>query len=270
MVKKIKIRLSGISGKIYFYFLIGFFIAGYVFFLTSYQWMPVSSSAKALTPLGTEKAWNGKKITVIRWDYCEKKQEMEVELDIRNTSFDGQNTYDFSVQVRGGGEATVTPVIEEPDWIIVQINDVPKNWGEILLRVDQETYNETTTGALKLFTNTNDVNRVDQIETKDWNGYRRNRFETQIASYEEKINSNLEEIEKLQEEKEEIAAEITRLSEAKMYQTQEEQEETDQSMAEAQKEIAQKDASILQLQEENEELNEKIVLQQKQMEEVLQ
>lgn len=267
MIQKIK---KNFSGKMYFYFLIVFFIAGYGFFFSSYQWMPVTSSANAHTPLGEERAWNGKKISLIRWDYCESSQKMEVELDIRNTDFDGQNTYDFSVLLRGGDEATVTPVIEEPDWIIVQINDIPKRWSEILLSIDQKKHNDTTTSALKLFTNINDVNRVDRIETKDWNGYRRNRFETQIASYKEKINSNLKEIEKLQEEKKDIVTEITRLGNAKKYQTQEEQEETDQSITDAQKEIGKKDASVLELQDENNELKEKIVLQQKQMEEVLQ
>lgn len=269
MIRKLKKQISGISGKMYFYFLIAFFVLGYIFFFSSNRWMPVTSSANAYTPLGQEIVWNGKKVSVIRWDYCENSRKMEVELDIRNTAFDGQNTYDFSVVVRGGGEATVDPVIEEADWIIVQINDVPERWSEILLSVDQENYNDTTSGVLKLFTNVNDVNRVNRIKKKDWNGYRRNRFETQIVSYQQQIKVNMKEIEKLQKEKQHIFTEITRLSNAKKYQTQEEQEETDQSITDAQKEAAGKDASVMQLQEENEELKEKIDLQQKQMEEVL-
>ena len=254
---------------LYFVSVFVLFIAGYLFFFTSNYWMPVSSSATAFTEVGRELSWNGKGVTLIRWDYCEKDRVMEVELDIRNLAYDGQNRYQFSAKSRGGKQITVTPIIEDEDWIILHLEDVPKRWSEILLWMDQREYTDQTAGALKLFTNINDVKQVDQIEIKDWTGYRKQRFENQITLYQDQIAEYQQEIADNQNKIQEIEAEITRLSGTKKYQTMDEQAQTDQSIETARKEIAKKEQEILDTQGEVNQLTEKVSLIQKQMEEVL-
>ncbi|MDE6852901.1 MAG: hypothetical protein K2J67_10550 [Lachnospiraceae bacterium] len=255
--------------RLYFVSVFVLFIAGYLFFFTSHYWMPVTSSATAYTAMGRELSWNGKGVTLIRWDYCEKDHVMEVEIDIRNLAYDGQNQYQFSAQSRGGKQITVTPVIEDEDWIILHLSDVPKRWSEILLWMDQKEYSDQTAGALKLFTNINDVNLVDKIETKDWAGYRKQRFENQITLYQDQIAQYQQEIDGSQNKIQEIEAEIIRLDGTKKYQTMDEQAQTDQSIETARKEIAKKEQEILDTQGEINQLTEKVSLIQKQMEEVL-
>ena len=265
----IKQSISHYRGTFYFITVFFLFIAGYLFFFTSNYWMPVTSSATAYTAMGKELSWNGKGVTLTRWDFCEKDHVMEVEIDIRNLAYDGQNKYLFSAQSRGGRQIAVTPVIEDGDWIILHLANIPERWSEILLRMDQKEYSDQTAGGLKLFTNINDVNRVDRIETKDWAGYRKQRFENQIILYQDQIAEYQQENTKCQNQIAEIKTEITRLAGIKKYQTVDEQAQTDQSIESARKEIAKKEQKILETQEEINQLTEKVSLIQKQMEEVL-
>lgn len=265
----IKQRICSYGETLYFVSMFVLFIAGYLFFFTSNYWMPVSSSATAYTSMGRELSWNGKGITLTRWDYCEKDHIMEVEIDIRNLAYDGQNRYQFSAQSRGGRQITVVPIIEDEDWIILHLVDIPDRWSEILLWMDQKEYSDQTADALKLFTNINDVKRVDQIETKDWIGYRKQRFENQISLYKDQIREYQQEIADSQNQIQEIEREIVRLDGSKKYQTMDEQMQTDQSIESARKEIAKKEQEILDIQVEINQLTEKVTLIQKQMEEVL-
>lgn len=268
-MKFIEQWISQYCRTLYYILVIFLFAAGYLFFFTSNYWMPVTTSATAYTAMGRELSWNGKSITLTRWDYCEKDHVMEVEIDIRNLAYDGQNQYQFSAQSRGGKQITVTPVIEDEDWIILHLADIPERWSEILVWMDQKNHSGQTADALKLFTNINDVNRVDKIETKDWTGYRKQRFENQIALYQDQVAGYQREIADSQNKIQEIEAEVTRLYGTKKYQTMDEQEQTDQSIESARKEIAKKEQEILDQQTEINQLTEKIKLIQKQMEEVL-
>lgn len=265
----IKQCIRSYGETLYFVSVFVLFIAGYLFFFTSNYWMPVSSSATAYTEVGRELSWNGKGVTLTRWDYCEKDQLMEVEIDIRNLAYDGQNRYQFSAQSRSGKQITVTPIIEDEDWIILHLVDVPERWSEILLWMDQKEYSDQTAGALKLFTNINDVNEVDRIETKDWAGYRKQRFENQITLYQDQIAEYQKEIADNQNKIQEIEKEILRLDGSKKYQTVDEQVQTDQSIENARKEIAEKQQENMDTQDLINQLTEKVSLIQKQMEEVL-
>ena len=72
------------------------FLAGYVFFLSSNLWMPVSGNAERLTPIGQTSEYEGRRVTLISWTYGTSQEEMEVEIDVVNRRFDGIDTYAFS------------------------------------------------------------------------------------------------------------------------------------------------------------------------------
>lgn len=249
-----------------FIFPIFFFIGGYLFFFTSNIWMPSTMGASAWTNIGETGTWNGREITLVRWDYCEKSNTMEVELDIRNTVYDGINSYDFSVIDGKGNRPDTEIIIEEPDWVIVQIKNVFKNWSELQLRMDME--NNSSGEYYKAFTNVNDVNRVATIEKKDWLGYQIGRFESQITAHKEEIKQDKKAIHKLEKEKQEIKKEIARLQEGKKYETTSQQEDTDKVIADAEGKYSNAEKSILIYQEDISELEEEISLLQKEMEEV--
>ena len=254
------------KGNLRFFLILFVFTGGYLFFFTSNAWMPAGSSANALTPPGQETVWNGRTVSVTRWDYCEKSSVMEVELDIRNTAYDGQNTYRYSALEKLGGKLSVSVILEEGDWVILRITDLPKRWSEVSLRMDMAEHAESA-GLLKLYTNVNDVNRGSSIEERDRDGYRKVRFETQIQTYQNMIGSLQDEIRDLENEKQEISRETARLQEGRQYETLEQQRATDQAVAEAESKYKSAEAEIAEKRAEITEMNERIVLTQKQMEE---
>ncbi len=254
------------KGNLHFFLILFIFIGGYLFFFTSNSWMPAGSSANALTPTGQENEWNGRTVSVIRWDYCENSGMMEVELAIRNTSYDGQNTYEYSALEKQGKNLSVKTVLEEADWVILQIADLPRRWSEISLRMDMKEDAESL-GLLKLYTNVNDVHCVDRIVKKDRDGYLKARFETQIAAYKSAIESLQGEIQNLEKEMQEINSEIARLQESRQYQTEEQQTATDRAITEAESKYKSAETEISGKQAEIAEMNERITLTQKQMEE---
>lgn len=254
------------KGNLRFILILFVFTGGYLFFFTSNAWMPAGSSANALTQLGQESEWNGRTVSVTRWDYCENSGTMEVELDIRNTSYDGQNTYEYSALEKMGGKLPVSVILEEADWVILQITDLPKRWSEVSLRMDMTEHAESM-GLLKLYTNVNDVSRVNSIEKRDREGYRMVRFETQIQTYQNMIGSLQAEIQDLESEKHEISRETERLQEGRQYQTLEQQRATDQAVAEAESKYKGAEAEIAEKQAKITEMNERIALTRKQMEE---
>lgn len=261
-VKKIKSSIS-------FILVVFLFIGGYTFFFTSRYWMPVGSDAERLTKLNVVNAWDDdREVTIIRWDYCEKSSSMEVELDIKNLSFDGNNTYDFSAVESINGKMKVETVLEEADWVIIRLTELPKRWSEISLRIDKQEPDEDDT-TLKVYTNVNDVNRVEQIIDKDINGYRKGRFEMQLAAYQKQISDVENEIQSKTEYIEEIQGEIARLETEKQYQTEEQKAETDKLIADANSRMASEQEAIVKLQDEIVEVNERIAMLQRQMEEVL-
>lgn len=264
---KIKDFFRKVKGNLYFYIVIFLFIVSYGFFFTSNRWMPPSSAADALTAIGRANGWNGRVITVLRWDYCEELQEMEVELDIKNSTFDGYNSYTYSAMERSGKFPKVEVMLEEADWAVIRIKDVPERWSEIFLNIS--IGENPDAGGLAVYTNVNDVNRVKHLEKKDWEGYRKGRFERLIQEYENQIAADESQIEALEKQNEQIALEIQRLEEDREYQTSEEQMETDGIIQEAQKQEVQNTDKVRLLKEEITQLQEKISLTKQQMEEVL-
>lgn len=260
-----KLKWKNILNNMSFLFPIFFFIGGYLFFFTSNAWMPSALSATAWTEIGEVSTWNGREITLVRWDYCKKSNTMEIELDIRNTSYDGINSYDFLALDTKGNRPGTEIIIEEPDWVIVQIKDVPEKWSELQLRMDMEN---NSTGYYKIFTNINDIHRVNAIAKKDWNGYRIGRFESQMTVCQEEIRQDKEAIQKLEKEKVEIKKEITRLEKGKKYETTSQQEDTDKVIADADGKYSDAERTILAYQEDIAELEEEISMLQKQMSEV--
>lgn len=255
------------KGNLPLFLLVFFFAGGYLFFFSSTVWMPASSSATLLTPLAEDTQWEDRTFQIVRWDYCEKTGTMEVELDVQNNAYDGIDKYLYSAKDRKNSDLTVETVIQEPDWIVLQIKKIKKNFGEMSLRIDMPAEKKEA-DTLHLYTNMNDVTRVDTLKTKDRAGYQRGRFEIQIENYQKTIAGKEKQILSLGKEKEQMQEEINRLQKKTAYQTEEQKEETDTQIKDIQGNIATKEEEIQKLQTESEELKERIVLANKQIEEI--
>ena len=252
------------KGSLAFYLVLFFFAGGYLLFFSSRAWMPASLSASLQTALGEEVEWAGRSIKIIRWDYCEETERMEVELELCNDTFDGVDQYRFHAAVRGGsGSPVVETVIGDPDWIILQIRDVPGSFGEISLRMDLPQEQEGVE-TLKLYTNVNAVNRVSSLEKKDRTGYRKEKVLLLIEGYRKEIQEKQDSIKTLENQDREMQEEIGRLQKDTGYLTEEQKQEAEDRIMEIEGDRKGKAGEVGKLQREIRELEERIRLAEKQ------
>ena len=260
-----KIALRKNQESFSFIIVIFLLLGGYLFFFTSTLWMPPSADASYLTKVGTEVAWDDRTVIINRWDYSEKQNEMEVEITVNNKSYDGNNKYSFSaVELRGTMLKTEVELSDE-DWIVVKIKELPNRWSDISLRMD---VNGKNTSTLKLYTNLNDVTRVKKIDTLDYVGYKKKRFNIEIANYEKQIKDNQAQQKKLSDENEEIAKEIERINNEKTYQTDSQKQESDSKIAEAQNNITNNEKTINELDGDINEIRQRIEMTKKQIQDL--
>lgn len=252
------------SGNRLFFFLVFFFTGGYLFFFSSMAWMPKSVAANLVTPLGEDTQWKNRTFRVIRWDYEESSGKMEVELDVSNDSYDGKNQYSYAAVDRAADKLKVETVMEKPDWIILQILGVDDDFGEMSLRIGMKG-NDAEEEALRLYTNTHDVNRVSSLVKKDEIGYRSQRLQMDIENNQQVISKLESGIQKLQKESEEMQKEITRLKESIEYQTLEQQEDTLSRVNEIQGNCTANSDEIAKKQQEIEERKTRISLLEKEI-----
>lgn len=212
-----------------------FFIGGYLFFFSSRYWMPTSGEAERYTQIGQETEWDDKEIQLIRWDYSQKQAIMEIELDLKDLTFRESHTYEFSAMETSHGPLEVSTVLQETNWIIVQIHNIPDRWAEISFRI--ETPDNEDAGTLRMYTNIADVHYVDRIETKDRQGYQEARLENEITMYENEIQNLQDQIKEEEDRIARIQKEIYDLQERRGYETQEQAEESEALIEEAQTQI---------------------------------
>lgn len=223
--------------NIFFSIVLFLFIGGYAVFFTSRFWLRIPVQSGNATKIGTVVDWNDREVKLIRWEYSEQQKEMEVELDITNKRYDGINRYKFSAVDLNGNPLYVDKIIEEDDWVVLQIKDLPSRWSDISLRIDMPKESEDTT--LKLYSSLQDVKKVRKIVKRSRTDYQLLRCDSQIADYNKKIQKAEQKQGKLNQENLRIDDKIAELKEKEVYQTDEEKENTEQliSDAESQKQM---------------------------------
>lgn len=233
------------------------FVGGYLFFFSSNYWMPANLSAKLQTELRENINWGERTVQIRRWEYLEADAVMEVELDVTNHSYDRKNHYYYSALDRSGKQLTVEAVLEESDWIILRISEIKKDFGEISLRLMKSENDEN---ILRLYTNANDVKRVDSLPKRDKAGYQVLRLQEDMAVYEKQNQSYEKKIKKLQEKTARMLEEIEHLQSKSSYQTEEQLLETDERVKEIQAEMEENEESVASLTEKIKENRKRIDL----------
>lgn len=246
--------------------LLAVFLGGYAFFFSSNLWMPPSGNATKQSPLNREMEWEGRMVTLLRWEYAKDEHKMEVELAIENMSFDGITAYTYYALDSSNRKLKVTPVLEDSDYVVLQLTGISSRWSEVSLRIElpENAGGTEEASTLRLYTNVVDVQTVEKLPVLTRKGYLMKRLEEQVAHYEEEIKVLWQEIQSQGEYQENCEEEIQRLTGNKKYQTEEEIAETDRLIqtarqkTEASKEsVHQLEKSIAELQEKIEKTNEK-------------
>lgn len=254
---KLKDRLNLKKNKeaIRFFIIIFFFVGGYAFFFSSTYWMPASADASYLTKIGATNLWEDREVTINRWQYSKKQRLMEIDLDVSNKSYDGINKYKFSAMDLKGNILKCEVIIEEDNWIVLRIEDIPKKWSDVSLRMEMP---DGTGDRLKLYTNIVDVERVAELKSMDRNGYMAQRFNIEISNMQNDVETDYKQINTLKNEIAEVQKEIERISKEKLYQTEKEQIESDSLIAEANSTITSKQKEIQELMADIDEINKRI------------
>lgn len=251
------------KGNLALFGIVFFFIAGYIFFFSSTMWMPSNLAASLQTPLKENVQWGERTLQIRRWDYCETEQVMEVEIDMDNKSFDGKNHYHYSAINRNNDQLKVVKMIEDSDWIVLRIENVTDNFGEISLRIDM--MGEQDDNTLKLYTNVNAVKRVKDLEKRDRKGYQLLRLQRDTESYQKEISTLEKKKKSLLEKNQRMQEEINHLQSEESYQTEEMKAEQTDKINEIQSEITANQDEIQSYDLQLKEKRERIELIKKQM-----
>lgn len=190
-------------------------VVGYLFFLTSKLWLPDMKEFITATPYFEKQMFDNYSIYLTKWEYAESQQKMEVIVEVETTDLLSEPLECEAVE-RTARALHTEIVLNDREFLVIQISDVPKNWKEISLHLKnaEEDY-------LGLYTNSDAVKRVEQIKKKDITGYKIERIQGQIDYDTYRIEKKRDEISKLTAENQELKSGIEEMQ-AKKYPTKEE------------------------------------------------
>lgn len=160
-------------------------IVGYVVFFTSTLWLGQNKNY-AYTPIMQELTLNGRQVFVARWDYSPNQKLMEVEIEVNNSTLDNVDNYYFSAVTKPAGNIEVVPIIEDSNFIVLHLKNIPKNFTEISLRM--KVGNDNYKDILKMYSNVDQTNQVSEIKALTKDEYYINRTLRTIEQYQDQIN----------------------------------------------------------------------------------
>ena len=162
-------------------------LAGYFLFFTSKSFLPYKQNLME-TDIGKILQLEiGKNITLIRWDYSPDQHVMEIELLTENTTFDGADEYLYAAVDRQNQNLTANIIVADANMQVIHIENVPDNFSEISLRI--KGTGDKDTNILRIYTNKDDVNIVDEIRPRTKPEYVIMRLENEIVLMEQRIES---------------------------------------------------------------------------------
>lgn len=217
-----KLKTKKISSFLVVSFLFVFFTGYAAFFLSPYYLSGAGSLT--YTPLNEIVTLENRDVQILSWSYSKDQRRMEVELQIDDRSFDGRNTYSFTAAFRpSNATVEITKVLEEPNYIVLEIDNVPRRWREISLRMRLES---TSTEEIHLYSNAEQIANVESIEPLTALEYHVRRIERNITMYSDRVEEINQELQELSDKISNIQNTNQLLEDGKKYQTSAEIEET--------------------------------------------
>ena len=137
-------------------------------------------------------------------------------------------------------------MLDEPDYLILRIENIPENWKEISLRVGN-TENEDS--MKKFYTNVNRVEETKKLALKDEKGYLMDRLLAQKRQADQELEEIQKKITKLLQENEDLSKKEEEIK-AKTYLTQAEQKKGEETLIRAENQILINQETIEHLEEE--------------------
>ncbi len=222
------LRYKNFKNSLIVLFIVVSFV-GYIVFFASPFYM-VNVGDLKYTDFSKIVSMENRDIQILNWTYSKQQKRMEVEIQVDNKSFDGRDTYNFSVMFRPSDKAVkITKILEEANYIVLQIDGIPKSFKEISLRMEVEN---TPTEQIRLYSNVDQITYEEKIEPMSPLEYHMRRIERNIVNYNNEITGLDAEIQALENKITNIQTTNLRLEESKKYQTTAEMETTNRTITE--------------------------------------
>ena len=222
----------------------------YVFFFSSKQIFNVKRELK-YSAINTVSTIDNRDITLAKWLYCKETGLMEIELNILNKSYDGNDIYKITSNDRKGNIYQADIVISTPTMQVVQIKDVPPVFSEIRIAINVDYGTDTSAEMVKFYTNNEQVEMVNEIITYyDLNDYYVAKLDRYISGYEKQIEEINKKIEAEEVNIQNCNNLINNLSLQKNYAAGNELNEINQQIADANKQLINSNALISSYREE--------------------
>lgn len=257
LIKKLKNRQAGIYGNknIFLYCIIAFIVLGYVFFFTSPYTMPNIKNYH-YTELNTDIELDNYTLQVGRWEWAEKSNTMEIELNVKKQNYSIFSDLKFTVICRpASNDCKIKKVYSDDEFMILQVKNLPTNFTELAVEItstqeqdqnyDTDSSNATLINSIRIYTNCDKVKKVDEVKTLAKDDYIKNRLKRLLKQYNADINSTNALIDKCNKKIEKLNAQIKELQDKKIYQTQEELEDTDSQISAIQNSISDINSDIV-------------------------
>ena len=232
-------------------------IAFYAICLTSKMWLKNNYKNIDITPIGSVVSQNNREVTLISWSYCRDERKMEVLLGISNTAYDGNDTYEWSAEDKDAGSLKVTPIIEERNFVVLQLTDLPSRITVISLRMDQSKIQDFETIRLYAVPDRN-MKSVADIKVKSKEEYQIQQIQSEIELANETISDLEEEIRKNKSTIRNLNTAINDAESDLQYQTSSEMESTNQKISTLRSQKKNANEAIDTAKNKIQELNEKI------------
>lgn len=224
------------TGKKSLYLLISLIVIVSGYFFLFFGNVIGKNNNRLFTEIGLENNLNEHYMTIESWIYDPVSKKMEVVFDIENKSYDGKDNYLCSAISRKYNNISAEVIVNTRDILVIHLSNVPKNFGEISLRIyyDEQTEIE----PLKVYTNEDVVEIADNISVKTTNQYYIERNERLISKYSIENENYIAEIDMLNTKIENATISISDLQNQFGYKTDAELKEIESKIISIQSEIA--------------------------------
>lgn len=147
MVKAFKYS-SRRNSSIFYTIALAIILLGYFLFFNSKSFMPDTSTI-FYTPYDKVSYIGSSKVKISRWEYNKNKDYMEVELRYEETDDQVLSKFNFSAKPRCNQSIRlpVKTIIYTDDTYILHIENIPKNYGAIALKLTQSSTSGTTVAS---------------------------------------------------------------------------------------------------------------------------
>lgn len=244
--------------NIVFFMFCVIFVGGYGFFLTSSFFMTGSNSRKVYSPLIDIYKLNDKEIQIVEWQYSREQKLMEIILKVNSQTYDSNNQYSVNARTKAGESLECEKIFEDPGLLVVHIKEVPKDFKELSFRISNTQSENSEGDELKLYTNSEMVNSVEQITDKNKNDYIRLQLQRNLQIYKDQIRQYQSQIKSTEQKIDDAKVFISTLEEKKKYQIDNDLDQTNNLINNTQLQIESYQNEIIKFKESIEDNNNKI------------